>query len=436
MKVAFYTLGCKVNQLESGALQKLFSERGHTVVPFDGKADVYVITTCTVTASSDKKCRNVIRRARRENEDAVIAVCGCYAQTKPDEAERLGADIICGVTGRRDIVRLAEEYRVDKSRKEPQKLVRDVSHFDTFEPLFSDANQGRTRALLKIQDGCDNFCAYCIIPYARGRSRSMPPDDAIKEALRLKNEGFLEIVVTGIEISSYGKDLSEKPALFGLIRRMLQDVPGVRIRLGSLDPETVDERFCEALSGFSDFCPHFHLSLQSGSDETLSRMGRKYTSNDYLTAVNRLYKAFPGCAVAADLIVGFPGETEEDFEKSLKLIRECALFSVHVFPYSSRAGTRAAKLPGQIPKAVRERRAQDAIREAKALKAAFLEGRIGETDEVLFESEDDGFFTGHTKNYCPVRVSPKENLKNELRLVRFTRSDGEYLYGEFESAKT
>ena len=429
MRVAFYTLGCKVNQAEAGALQKLFSERGHSVVPFAPDADLYVITTCTVTSLSDKKCRQTIRRVRRENPDAIIAVCGCYCQTKPDEIASLGADIVCGVTGRKNIVSLAEEFLIEHK---PQKLVHDVSGFRTFEPLFADSNQGRTRALLKIQDGCDNFCAYCIIPYVRGRSRSMPPDDAVLEAKRLKSEGFLEIVITGIEISSYGKDLPGEPKLYDLIRRILTEVKDVRIRLGSLEPRTIDDHFCEALTGFSNLCPQFHLSLQSGSDNILKLMGRKYTSEDYYNAVSRLYSAFPGCAVTTDLIVGFPDETEEDFKESLALIKRCALFMVHVFPYSKRAGTKAAGFQNQIPKAIKESRAQEAGICAKALKAAFLNEQVGKIEEILFESEDGEHSLGHTKNYCPVRVPSSENLKNTLKTALITSSDREYLYGNLE----
>ncbi|MDP4108767.1 MAG: tRNA (N(6)-L-threonylcarbamoyladenosine(37)-C(2))-methylthiotransferase MtaB [Bacillota bacterium] len=428
MKVAFYTLGCKVNQAEAGALQKLFLERGHTLVPFSENADLYVITTCTVTSSSDKKCRQTIRRIRRERSDAVVAVCGCFAQTNPEDAKALGADIICGVTDRKSLLELAENYKKDDGTK---TLIRDVTDFRTFEPLFSDSNQGRTRALLKIQDGCDNFCSYCIIPYARGRSRSMLPGDAVNEAIRLKSEGFKEIVITGIEISSYGKDLAEKTTLGSLVGRILDEVPGVRIRLGSLDPGTVDRDFCCALQGFSNLCPHFHLSLQSGNSKILARMGRKYTADDYKEAVRLLYESFPGCAVTADLIVGFPGETPEDFSESLELIRSCSLYMVHVFPYSKRSGTRAARFENQVPRTERERRAHEAIKLADALKAEYLNRQIGTVAEVLFESEDQGFFMGHTKNYCPVLASSGESLKNTLRQVKIESTDGEYLYGEF-----
>ncbi|MCX7614326.1 MAG: tRNA (N(6)-L-threonylcarbamoyladenosine(37)-C(2))-methylthiotransferase MtaB [Clostridiales bacterium] len=429
MRVSFYTLGCKVNQAEAGSLQRLFLQQGHSVVSFEPGADLYVVTTCTVTALSDKKCRQVIRRVRRENPNAIIAVCGCYSQTKPDEVASLGADIVCGVTDRKNIVSLAEEFYI---KHEPKKLVSDVSHYRVFEPLSADSNQGRTRALLKIQDGCDNFCTYCIIPYVRGRSRSLSPDDVLLEAKRLREEGFQEIVITGIEISSYGKDLHEKPALYDLIQRILAELPDVRIRLGSLEPRTIDDQFCNALSGYKNFCPHFHLSLQSGSDTVLKQMGRKYRSKDYLEAVNRLYSAFPGCAVTTDLIVGFPFETQEDFQNSLSLIKDCSLFMVHVFPYSKRLGTKAAELENQISKIVKEQRAREAGAVAKELKNTFLKAQVGKVDEILFESEDYPFSIGHTKNYCPVRVKSSENLRNTLKTVRITGSDEDYLYCEFE----
>ena len=392
MKYAFYTLGCKVNQYETQAMQQLLLQRGDTLGDFDGICDCYVINTCTVTAMSDKKSRNAIRRVRRRNPEAVIGVCGCYAQH--------------------------------------WEHVEDAGLPRRFEQLPAGGLAERTRALLKVEDGCNNFCTYCIIPYARGRVRSLPLESAVQEARKLAAEGYREIVVNGIEISSWGWEWHDGSCLRQLLTALCAAVPEVRIRLGSLEPRTIDEEFCRALSGFQNLCPQFHLSLQSGSDPVLKRMNRKYDTARYYESVRLLNEYFPGCAVTTDLIVGFPGESEASFEESLAFIRKCALTKVHIFPYSRREGTPADKMPDQVPKAVKEARAARAAAVAAELEDAFHSALIGTVQEVLFEQPEDGLYAGHAPNYAKVYVRSDEALRNRTCRVRITEPCREGVLGE------
>ena len=416
MKFAFYTLGCKVNQYETQAMQQILLAEGHTLGEFDEICDGYIINTCTVTAVSDKKSRNAIRRVRRLNPNAVIGVCGCYAQTDPDEIRKLGVDVLAGTADRHAFIShvvLAAEKRQHWEKIEDNRFGQD------FEILPAGGLSARTRALLKVEDGCNNFCSYCIIPYARGRVRSMPLDAAVDEAKKLAAEGYHEIVINGIEISSWGQEWEDGPVLRDLLAALCQAVPSVRIRLGSLEPRTIDEAFCRVLAGFSNLCPQFHLSLQSGSDTVLRRMNRKYDTARYAESVRLLHAYFSGCAVTTDLIVGFPGETEEEFEASLEFVRACGLSKIHVFPYSRRAGTPAAKMPDQIPNAEKERRAAEAAAVAAELEQKFHSSLIGTEQTVLFEQPEAGFFTGHAPNYVKIYVEA-EDLHNQLHRVRIT----------------
>ncbi len=416
MKYAFYTLGCKVNQYETQAMQQLLLARGDTLGEFDGVCDCYIVNTCTVTAVSDKKSRNAIRRARKLNPNAVIGVCGCYAQTAPEEIRKLDVDVLIGTDGRAEFLDKLAAAAAEKLRWEH---VEDAGLPRAFEQLPSGGLAERTRALLKVEDGCNNFCTYCIIPYARGRVRSLPLENAVAEARKLAAEGYREIVVNGIEISSWGWEWHDGSCLRQLLAALCAAVPSVRIRLGSLEPRTIDEEFCKTLSGFENLCPQFHLSLQSGSDSVLRRMHRKYDSARYLQSVELLHRYFPGCAVTTDLIVGFPGETEEEFEASLALIRRCALSKVHIFPYSRREGTPAAKMPDQVPKAIKEARASRAAAVAAELEDAFRTSLIGTEQPVLFEQPENGFYAGHAPNYAKVYTAPGE-LHNAVRRVRIT----------------
>ena len=425
MKYAFYTLGCKVNQYETQAMQQLLLARGDTLGEFDGVCDCYIVNTCTVTAVSDKKSRNAIRRARKLNPNAVIGVCGCYAQTAPEEIRKLDVDVLIGTDGRAEFLDKMAAAAAEKLRWEH---VEDAGLPRAFEQLPSGGLAERTRALLKVEDGCNNFCTYCIIPYARGRVRSLPLENAVAEARKLAAEGYREIVVNGIEISSWGWEWHDGSCLRQLLAALCAAVPSVRIRLGSLEPRTIDEAFCKTLSGFENLCPQFHLSLQSGSDSVLRRMHRKYDSARYLQSVELLHRYFPGCAVTTDLIVGFPGETEEEFEASLALIRRCALSKVHIFPYSRREGTPAAKMPDQVPKAVKEARASRAAAVAAELEDAFHTSLIGTEQPVLFEQPENGFYAGHAPNYAKVYAAPGE-LHNAVRRVRITELCRDGVFG-------
>ena len=425
MKYAFYTLGCKVNQYETQAMQQLLLARGDTLGEFDGVCDCYIVNTCTVTAISDKKSRNAIRRARKLNPNAVIGVCGCYAQTAPEEIRKLDVDVLIGTDGRAEFLDKLAAAAAEKLRWEH---VEDAGLPRAFERLPSGGLAERTRALLKVEDGCNNFCTYCIIPYARGRVRSLPLENAVAEARKLAAEGYREIVVNGIEISSWGWEWHDGSCLRQLLAALCAAVPSVRIRLGSLEPRTIDEEFCKTLSGFENLCPQFHLSLQSGSDSVLRRMHRKYDSARYLQSVELLHRYFPGCAVTTDLIVGFPGETEEEFEASLALIRRCALSKVHIFPYSRREGTPAAKMPDQVPKAVKEARASRAAAVAAELEDAFHTSLIGTEQPVLFEQPENGFYAGHAPNYAKVYTAPGE-LHNAVRRVRITELCRDGVFG-------
>ena len=427
MKIAFYTLGCKVNQYETQALEQLVTQRGHSLVPFEEAADAYVINTCTVTAVSDKKSRQVIRRARKAAPDAVIAVCGCYPQTHPDDVEKLGVDLISGTGDRTGFVDLLER---EWSDRQPITALDDAFQRRTFEPLPAGGLEGRTRAMLKMEDGCVNFCSYCIIPYARGRVRSLPLADCVRQARELEAAGYREIVLTGIEISSWGQDLEGKPELIEAIEAICQGLsPDTRVRLGSLEPRTITPDFCRRAAALPNLCPHFHLSMQSGCDTVLARMNRKYDSNRYYESVKFLHEVYDRPAVTTDLIVGFPGETEEEFQQTLDFIQKCAFSAMHIFPYSKRPGTPAAKLPGQVLNAVKEERAHRAAQIARTMQDAYLDSWVGETVPVLFEEEREGLWRGHTTRYCEVTVQSAQPLHNQLRQVRLTGRDGGALQG-------
>ena len=416
MKFAFYTLGCKVNQYETQAMEQFLLNAGHEIGHFEEPCDGYIINTCSVTAIADRKNRTVIRRCRRENPRAVIGVCGCYSQHDPQAAKDLGVDVVGGSGGREEFINLllqAAEDRVYRSNVDAALRRR------SFEVLPAGGLSERTRAMLKVQDGCVNFCTYCIIPYTRGPVRSAPLALAVAQAKELAERGHREIVITGIEIASWGVDLPDKPPLTDLIAAVCRAVPALRVRLGSLEPRIVTEEFCAELSKLPNLCPQFHLSMQSGCDSVLQRMKRKYDTARYLQSVELLKKTFPGCAVTTDMIVAFPGETEEEFQESLRFIRKCGFADMHIFPYSRRPGTPADKMPGQHPNATKEDRSRSAIRVAQELRTAYLENLIGQTLPVLFEEPEGDFFTGHAPNYVKVYVRGSD-LHNTVQPVRIT----------------
>ena len=417
MKFAFYTLGCKVNQYETQAMQRMLTERGHMLGEFDDCCDGYIINTCSVTAVSDKKSRNMIRRARASNPQAVIGVCGCYAQSAPDEVKKLGVDVMVGTADRKEFL---EHMLLAVQQRQYWQKVTDAGAPREFEILPAGGLAARTRALLKVEDGCNNFCTYCIIPYTRGRVRSMPLDEAVRQARQLEAEGYREIVINGIEISSWGWEWRDGSTLRQLILALCHAVPELRIRLGSLEPRTIDADFCRTLAGGENLCPQFHLSLQSGSDTVLKRMHRKYDTARFLESVELLQTYFPGCAVTTDLIVGFPGETEEEFAESLAFMRKCNLSQVHIFPYSRRRGTPAATMSGQLTNAEKAARAERAAQVAQELEHSYRTKMTGSTQEVLFEQPEGEYMTGHAKNYVKVYVKAAETaaLHNTVRSVR------------------
>ena len=430
MKYIISTLGCKVNQYETQAMERFLTERGHERAAPGEIADAVIVNTCAVTAESGRKSRQTIRRLRDENPGAALAVCGCYSQIEPDAAEELGADVIFGAADRLRLVEAVEracrEGRRTREIDEPFRR-------RVFEPLPAGAAEHRTRAMLKIQDGCVNFCSYCIIPYTRGRLRSLPPEDAARESARLDAEGYREIVLTGIEIASYGVDLPGKPGLADVIETVAQNAPHMRIRLGSLEPTVITEDFCRRLAATGKLCRHFHLSLQSGCDRTLRAMNRKYDTEVFFEKTVLLRKHFPGCALTGDLIAGFPGETEEDFAATLAFLERCRFADMHVFPYSRRPGTPADTMPGQCSRAVREQRAHEAQRLCDAMRRDCLRDCVGQTLPVLFESEAGGFCTGHSDTYMLVKARG-EGLRGQLRDTVVTGLEGETLCGRFVQA--
>ena len=428
MRVAIYTLGCKMNQYETQAMEQLLRRKGHQVVDFSQEADAYVVNTCSVTAVSDQKSRKVLHRVRRERPGAVLAVCGCYPQTHVEDVRKLDVDLIAGTGDRAGFVDLLEQA---VEERQPLELVDRSFDRRSFEVLPAGGMENRTRAMLKVEDGCVNFCSYCIIPYARGPVRSLPLDKAVEQAAQLKAEGYREIVITGIEISSWGRDLKNGLTLIDLMEAISAAAPGVRIRLGSLEPRTVTEEFCRRAAALPDLCPQFHLSMQSGCDDTLKRMNRKYGTARYLESVELLNRFFDRPAVTTDMIVGFPEETEEEFAKTLDFIRRCGFAQMHIFPYSIRPGTPAAEME-QVPKAVKEDRARRAAAAAADMHRAYLDGCVGKTYPVLFEQPRDGKFSGHAPNYMEV-LAEGEGLHNQVKPVRITGTDGQVLFGKLEA---
>ena len=428
MKIAFYTLGCKVNQYETQAMEQLLKDMGHSIGTFDESCDAYVINTCSVTAVADKKNRAVIRRCRREHPDAIIDVCGCYTQHAPEAAQALEADVIGGSAGREGFL---SDLLAALSDRQKRERVDQALRRREFEVLPAGGLEARTRAMLKVQDGCVNFCSYCIIPYTRGPVRSAPLALAVEQAKGLANQGYREIVITGIEIASWGVDLPGKPHLETLIEAICQGVPDCRVRLGSLEPRIVTKEFCGKMAALPNLCPQFHLSMQSGCDTVLQRMKRKYDTARYYESVTLLKKAFPGCAVTTDMIVAFPGETEAEFEESLTFIRKCGFADMHIFPYSRRPGTPADKMPGQHDNATKEDRSRRAIAVGQEMSRAYREALVGKTLEVLFEEPEGEYCIGHAPNYIKV-YAHGDDLHNRIRNVTVTGLYGDGVMGDLE----
>ena len=427
MKFGFYTLGCKVNQYETQAMEQFLIDKGHSIGSFAENCDCYIINTCSVTAVADRKNRTVIRRCRRENPDAVIAVCGCYSQHDAGALWELGVDVVGGSAQREEFI--GQVIAAVQDRQHKQVLDKALAR-RSFEVLPAGGLEERTRAMLKVQDGCCNFCTYCIIPYTRGPVRSAPIEVAVRQAQELAQKGYLEIVITGIEIASWGVDLPGKPEVRTLIRAVCEAVPGLRVRLGSLEPRIVTEAFCEDMKTLPNLCPQFHLSMQSGSDSVLKRMKRKYDTARYLESVTLLKEHFPGCAVTTDMIVAFPGETEEEFAESLAFIRKCGFADMHIFPYSRRPGTPADKMPGQHNNATKEERSRKAIAVAEEMRHEYEASMVGTNHAVLFEETAGDFAVGHTPNYLKVYVKSGD-LHNQILSVRLKEPFRDGMLGEF-----
>ena len=428
MKVAIYTLGCKVNQYETQAMERELALRGHILTPFHELADAYIVNTCTVTAASDKKSRQAIRQARARNPNGLVAVCGCYAQTDPDSIAALGADLIAGNNDHLGLIWRLESLAQQKKAAHAAVSVDNVMSRRVFEYLPAGGLEGRTRALLKVEDGCVNFCSYCIIPHARGPVRSLPPRAACSEARRLEEEGYRELVLTGIEISSYGLDFQDGTTLIDLIEGVCHAAPSMRVRLGSLEPRTVTPDFCRRIGALPNLCPHFHLSLQSGCDATLRRMRRKYDTARYLQSLDLLRGQYDRPGITTDLIVGFPGECDEEFASTLDFIGRCHFSSMHIFPYSRRTGTPAADMAEQVPRAVKQTRAKMAAELAAAMERRYLQLWVGKTMPVLFETEQNGVWHGLAPNYVEVRA-PGSQMHNQMKPVRITAAGDTYLAG-------
>lgn len=405
MKVAFCTLGCKVNQYDTDAMREMFINAGHTVVDFDDIADVYVINTCTVTSTGDKKSRQMASRAHSLCPDAKLIITGCYAQTAPEEALSLpGVSLVLGTSERSRIVELAEKL-IAENAGDKTSAVTPHGPKDEFENL-SVSREGRTRAYLKIEDGCDRYCAYCIIPYARGPVRSRSLEDVRHQLELLDNEGYREVVLTGIHLMSYGKDKRGAITLSDAIKQAegLKNI--VRIRLGSLEPQLLSDEFIKTVSESGLVCRQFHLSLQSGSESVLQRMNRRYSPALYADCVARLRQAMPLCAITTDVIVGFPGETEEEFEESMAFVQKQKLSKIHVFPYSRRKGTPAYSMPNQLSSAEKHERAKRLIAVSRQLEGEFISSLVDTKQDVLFEEEKNGLIWGHTDTYVKVGVKP------------------------------
>lgn len=414
-RVALHNLGCKVNAYELEAMEQELADAGYEIVPFEPGADVYIINTCTVTNIADRKSRQMLHKARKMNPEAIVIAAGCYVQAQKDENQIDDAiDIVLGNNRKQELIDILENYRWGQGQ---EKILTDLEKPVEYENMTLSAPAEHTRAYLKVQDGCDQFCSYCIIPYVRGRVRSRKKEEVLNEVYRLTENGYQEFVLTGIHLSSYGKDIGE--SLLGLIEAVHQ-VDGVkRIRLGSLEPRIVTEEFGKALGSMWKICPHFHLSLQSGCDETLKRMNRKYTGEEYMEGCRILRKYFKDPALTTDVIVGFPQETEEEFEESRKFIEQVDFYETHIFKYSRRKGTRADRMEGQIPESVKGERSHALIRLGKIHQRNYMEGFLGRKVEILFEEtmefQGETYWTGYTREYMKTAVKSGENLENVIK---------------------
>ena len=415
-KVAFITLGCKVNQYETNGMAQKFLEKGYKIVNYSEKADIYIVNTCTVTNMSDRKSRQMLRRVKEINKNSTVIAVGCYVQVAKQDVEKIPEiDLCLGNDEKANIVDFAEKYINDKRKAiQIQDVLKSKEYVDFGQVVFTE----KTRAVVKVQDGCDRYCSYCIIPYARGRVRSRKPDSVLEEIKQIVQEGIKEVVITGIHIASYGKDFKTKYSLIDLLED-INKIEGLkRIRLGSIEPLLIDEEFILRLKKLDKICPHFHLSLQSGCDATLKRMNRRYNTEQFRNIVKLIRKNYTDAMLTTDVIVGFPGETEEEFDITYKFLEEIKFYKIHVFKYSQRKGTKAAVMPNQIDGKIKELRSKKLIELSDVIQKKYNEKYIGKELEVLFEEEKRGIYKGHTKNYVLSYCNTNENLDNKLVKVK------------------
>ena len=416
-KVAFITLGCKVNQYETNAMAQEFIEKGYEVVEHTEVADIYVINTCTVTNMSDRKSRQMLRRVKELNKEAIIVACGCYVQVAKEEVEKIEeVDLILGNNEKKNIVELVEKFqneKIEKEKKSELEEVEDVMHKKEFVEFGDVIYTEKTRAVIKVQDGCDRFCSYCIIPYARGRVRSRKPENIISEIEKISKKGIKEVVITGIHIASYGKDFKEEYRLIDLLEE-INKIKGIeRIELGSIEPLLITEEFVRRLKKLEKICHHFHLSLQSGCNETLKRMNRRYSVEEFKNIVELLKKNYEDVNLTTDIIVGFPGETEEEFQKTYEFLKEIKFYKMHIFKYSQRKGTKAAVMSEQIDGNKKEERSRKLIELSDKNEKEYNKKYVGKEVEVLWEEEKEGFYKGHTKNYILAYLKVDNEIKKE-----------------------
>lgn len=429
-RAAFYTLGCKVNQYETEAISEMFEKAGYKIVDFEDEADVYVINTCTVTNLSDRKSRQMIRRAKRNNENSIVIVIGCYAQTAPEEVSKIeGVNLVVGTKDRSRILEYLKELETSGGRR---NYVGDIMKTREFEELGVNVYKERTRAFIKIQEGCNQFCTYCIIPYARGPVRSRSEENILKEVSGLAHSGYKEVVLTGIHVASYGKDI-KNTSLIDIIRKV-HEIEGIeRIRLGSIEPTTVTEEFVRAIKGMEKLCPQFHISLQSGCDSTLKRMNRKYTTKEYLRSVELLRENLKDVAVTTDVMVGFPGETDEEFNETCRFVEKVLFARMHVFKYSRRKGTPAVSYPDQVAPQKKEERSRILIELASRMTLEYNKSFTGRVLPVLFEQEvkgKEGFMEGLTPNYIRVECKGDKDIEGQILNVLLREAKDDYIVGE------
>ncbi len=437
-KVAFCTLGCKVNQYETNAMIEQFMKKGYEIVNFEEKADIYIINTCTVTNMADRKSRQMLRRVKEINNEAIVVACGCYAQVAKEELEKIPEiDLIYGTNEKNKIVEYIEQefplgtfpngLSVTFGNTNNSKVT-DVMHQKEFLDFGTTLYTEKTRAVIKVQDGCDRFCSYCIIPYARGHVRSRKPESVIEEIKGVAKEGIKEVVITGIHVASYGKDFKEDIKLIDLLEKV-NEVEGIeRIRLGSIEPTIITEEFLTRLTKLEKICDHFHLSLQSGCDETLKRMNRRYTTEEFRKSTELLKRAYPNVGLTTDIIVGFPGETDEEFEKTYKFLKEIDFYKMHIFKYSQRKGTKAAVMPNQIDGNIKEERSRKLIELSDENEKRHNEKYIGKEVKVLFEEKEGDYIKGHTSNYMVVKI-PYRKIENSIEKVKINNEENLELIG-------